>query len=250
MQRQLNISDLHIPYHDKHAWQLTLNIISVVKPDVINLLGDMLDFYKLSSFDKDPARFEDGGLQEDLDQWVHMAREMQVAAPKRCIYRLLPGNHEDRLRRYMWRNPELHGLKALELPNLMRLEELEIEYSANEIEIVPGKLVAKHGDIVRKDSAYSAKAEMLREGFAISTISGHTHRMGMYYASSRSGMFRAVENGCLCDCNPEYVKRPNWQKGITMVTTWDEDFHIDSIPYLGEGERIEAMVMGQLVRIS
>ena len=93
--RELNISDIHIPYHDPFAWGLFLNIVKVVKPTAINVLGDALDFYQLSTFDKDPKQLENGRLQEDFDQWFRMAREMQRAAPGECKYRYLPGNHED-----------------------------------------------------------------------------------------------------------------------------------------------------------
>lgn len=248
--RELNLSDLHIPYHDPHAWQLALNIVAAVKPTGINLLGDMADFYRLSVYDKDPKRFEDGGLQEELDQWYRMARELQRAAPEGCRYRYIIGNHEDRLRRYLNRNPELYGLRALEIPSLFRLAELGIEYCDGEIEIVPGYLVGKHGDVVRRDSAYSAKGELEKERYAISTITGHTHRLGTHYVRTRRGVVKAHENGCLCLLDPEYVKLPNWQQGITMATHWGgELFHVEDIPFLNSGDALKAVVLGQVVTL-
>lgn len=248
--REVNLSDLHVPYHDPHAWQLALNVVKAVQPTTVNLLGDMLDFYRLSHYNKDPQRYEGNWLQEDLDQWYRMARELQRAAPQGCKFRLLPGNHEDRLRRYIEINPQLYGLRALELPTLMRLTELDIEYHRQEIDIVPGQLVGKHGDIVRRDSAYSAKGELEKERHAISTITGHTHRMGTHYARTRRGVVKAHENGCLCQLHPEYVKHPNWQQGLTIVTHWGGDlFHVEDVPFLNEGEHIKAVVMGEVVTL-
>jgi UDP-2,3-diacylglucosamine pyrophosphatase LpxH len=248
--RELNLSDLHIPYHDPFAWQLTLNIVKRVLPTGINLLGDMMDFYRLSVFDKDPSRFEDGGLQNELDQWYRMARELKAAAPTNCRFRYLKGNHEDRLRRYLMRNPELHGLRVLELEALMRVDDLGIEYCEDEIEIAKGTLIGKHGNVVRKDSAYSAKGELEKERYAISTISGHTHRLGTHYVTTRLGVVKANENGCLCMLNPEFVKNPNWQQGFTMTTHWGEDlFHTEDIPFLNYGERLKAVVLGDVVTL-
>jgi predicted phosphodiesterase len=250
LHREVNLSDIHIPYHDPFAWQLTLNIVAMVQPTKVNILGDALDFYQLSTFDKDPKQLENGRLQEDLDQWFHMVRDLQRVAPIDCGYTFLPGNHEDRLRRYLNRNPELYGLRALELPSLMRLGELGIEYHESEVEIVPDLLVGKHGDVVRKDSAFSAKGELEREKYAISTITGHTHRLGTYYARTRNRVVKAHENGCLCLLNPEYVKNPNWQQGFTMTTHFGgELFHVEDIPFLNSGERVKAIVMGSIVTL-
>lgn len=250
MFRELNVSDVHVPYHDPSAWQLFLNIVEVVKPTKINYGGDLLDCYQLSMFDKDPERMKDGSFQEDLDQWFHMARQVQRVVPVGCEFEFVPGNHENRLRRYFMRNPELYGLRALELPALMRLEELGIHYHEAEIEVIPGLLLVKHGEVVRKDSAYSAKGELEREKYAISTITGHTHRLGTHYARTRLRVVKAHENGCLCNLNPEYVTNPNWQQGLTMTTHWGgELFHVEDIPFLNSGERMKAVVLGNVVTV-
>jgi hypothetical protein len=248
LHREINLSDLHIPYCDPHAWQLTLNIVSEVKPTKINILGDALDFYQLSTFDKDPMRIE--RLQEDFDQWYEMARDLQRIAPSDCEYAFLPGNHEDRLRRHLMRHPELYGLRALELPSLMSLKELGITYHETEIEVIPDLLLIKHGDVVRKDSAFSAKGELEKEKYSISTITGHTHRLGTHYARTRNRVVKAHENGSLCLLNPEYVKNPNWQQGFTMTTHFGgELFHVEDIPFLNSGERVKAVVMGSIVTL-
>jgi predicted phosphodiesterase len=253
LQRELNISDLHIPYHDPHAWALFLNIVEAVKPTKINYGGDILDFYQLSTFDKDPKAIEDGRLQENLDQWYQMAHQVKkilIKVAPNCEEEYEPGNHEDRLRRYLMRNPELYGLRALELKTLMRLDELGIKYSEDEIEVIPGLLIIKHGSIVRKESAMSAKGELERERYAISTITGHTHRLGTHYARTRLRVVKAHENGCLCLLNPEYVKNPNWQQGLTMTTHFGgELFHVEDIPFLNSGERVKAVVLGQVVTL-
>ena len=248
--RELNIGDLHIPYHDPFAWALFLEIVKVVKPTAININGDAIDFFQLSKWDKDPEQVKDGTLQENLDQWRHMIKEMQSAAPKKCKYKYLPGNHEGWLRRYLMRNPELYGIRALELTSLMSLDELGIEYQEEEIEVIAGKLILKHGEVVRKESAFSVKGELERERYAISIIMNHVHRMGTFYVRTRNGLVKGHENGCLCQLNPKYMKFPNWQQGCTMTTHYGgELFHVEDIPFLNSGEHIKAVVLGNVVTL-
>lgn len=49
------VSDIHFPYEDKSAVAAFIEEVRLRKPDVIVLNGDLLDFYKLSKFSKDPA---------------------------------------------------------------------------------------------------------------------------------------------------------------------------------------------------
>ena len=50
------ISDIHFPYQDDKAIKAALDFIKTNPVDTIILNGDILDFYDVSSFDKDPDR--------------------------------------------------------------------------------------------------------------------------------------------------------------------------------------------------
>ena len=97
------IPDVHVPYHDKKAWGLTLEVIKDLKPDVVVSIGDFADFYAVSSFDKDPSRrlnlkWEVDCINKELDRLCQVAKNSQVV--------FLEGNHEDRLRRYLWKKAQ------------------------------------------------------------------------------------------------------------------------------------------------
>lgn len=249
VQRDIVISDLHIPFHDPFAWDLTLAVVQTIRPQQLVIAGDALDFWKLSVYDKDPGRMDDSGLQKEIDLWKSMIKQLQRATTKGCLYNFLPGNHEDRLRRYLWRHPELHGLRALDLPSLLSLPELNIGFHEHEYELVPRHLLVKHGRFIRKYSAYSARAELENERFSISTITGHTHRLGTHYTRTRRGLVKAIENGCLCSLEPGYIRNPDWQHGFTLVIRNGKDaFHAINVPYLGGKKRMKCIVMGQEVR--
>lgn len=248
--RDLVLSDWHVPFHDRWGMDLTLKVISIVKPTRIVIAGDALDFWGLSVFDKNPERAKDGGLQVELDIFDKVVRTIIAAVPTGCKMDYLPGNHEDRLRRFIWKNPALYGLRALSLNNLLNLDALGIEYHEDECELLSGQLVVKHGRYVSAHSAASSKRELENEKHAISTITGHVHRLGAFYARTRRGQVAGWENGCLCSLEPEYIKRPNWQHGFTLVTHGGGDaFCAQQIILLGEKKKMKTFVFGEEVRL-
>jgi predicted phosphodiesterase len=249
--RTLEYSDAHVPYHDPYALELAVRIIAVLQPDRIILNGDAVDFYEVSDFDKNPDRLHEGGLQREIDGLGEFLAEVLRAKPTATAVDFLPGNHEDRLRRHLWRHPQLFGLKVLELPNLLELPRYGVTYYPDEILLANGRLVVKHGTLVRKAGGMSALAELEAEKYDVSTLTGHTHRIGSTTVRKRSGIVGGWEGGCLCDLNPEYIKNPNWQQCLSVITeAVDSDsFSVAQVPFLGRGRGLHAVVEGRTVRL-
>lgn len=233
-------TDEHFPFQDEYARNLALQIVRDFDPNLLICGSDGVDFYSLSKFDKDPKRAFD--LQTEITSWRRGVREWATAAPNaRKVF--IPGNHEDRLRRYIWRHPEMAGLNALSLNNLLGLQDLDVEceesiigenYGQSEVEI--GPLVIKHGSVVRKHSAYTARGEMDKEFYNVPVLlTGHVHRGGTHYATTRRGIVRGYECFCLCDTNPSYVNSPNWQQGIVIATIYGTLVQVEPIPFFKEG---------------
>lgn len=242
------LSDLHTPYHDMYAVELACKAAEIVRPTRLVIAGDLIDCYQLSRFDKDPKRVTDN-LQRELDKAGELLAMLRSAVGNNCCMAFLPGNHEQRLYKYLCRNPELASLRVLELPSLLGLAAHGIEY--HEWEFLPLKtLVVKHGDRVRKWSGYTARAELENERFAVSTMTGHTHRLGSHYVTHRTGYVAGWENGCLCDVHPEYVRNPDWQQGFSIIYhNGRESFFVDQAILVGEGKRKHTSVEGQDVRL-
>jgi len=133
-------------------------------PDVRIAGSDGVDFYTLSQFDKNPDRAK--SIDYEVDAWARGQREWQTATPNAMAIFII-GNHEFRLQRYLWRHQEIATLEALQITKFMRLDELGIVYEdtrhemANQ-EVRFGDLVIKHGSLVRKHSAYSARVNSKR----------------------------------------------------------------------------------------
>lgn len=249
--RTLEYSDAHVPYHDPHAMELAVKIIAYVQPQRIIENGDMGDFYEVSCYDKDPAQIRNGGLQNQVQVLNEFHGEVMRAKPADCEVHYTQGNHEYRLIRYLWRHSELFGLKALELPTLLELDKFGIIYHADEMALANGNLIVKHGTLVRKAGGMSALAELENEKYAVSTLTGHTHRIGCTMVRTRRALIGGWEGGCLCDLRPAYVTNPNWQHGVTVITEAidGDSFSVQTIPFLGEGRNMKAVVEGRTVRL-
>lgn len=213
------LTDYHCPFHDPRAHALALLILDDLKPAEIIVGSDGIDCYSISRWDRNPARKDT--LQDEIDTWIELVKEIKQTSPD-AILTWIKGNHEDRLRRLIWNNVGLFGLRALEWPNLLKFEELGIRAGKNN-EVNYGDLaVVKHGSLVRQDSAYTAKGELEKEKHDIVVVSGHTHRAGAHYVTKRSTQVAAFEAGCLCsfEVAAEYTKGvvvPNWQHCVTVI---------------------------------
>lgn len=237
-------TDEHHPYQDDKAIEVALRIVEDFQPDEIVVGSDGIDFYSVSKFSKDPVRLKGNNLQDEINSWKATQRKWIDAAPN-AKRRYITGNHEDRLEKYIWDHPELHGLDALRLPSLLGFDGLGLTKIEDEI-AYGDKLVVKHGTVVRTHSAYTAKGELEKEMYSVSTLTGHTHRGGTHMATSRIGVVQAVEGFCLCDQNPSYIKgRPNWQQGIVLATVSDFGVHFEQIPFFKKRSKTLAIWRGK-----
>jgi len=235
-------TDEHCPHQDDSARSIALKICEDFKPDVRVSLSDGLDFYAVSKYDKDPSVMKDGGLQTEIDVWKRCQREWISASPGARVVSII-GNHENRLERYLWRHPELYGLEALKLENLLDFSSLGIEDVKKEV-FFPDLRIT-HGSYVRRHSGASAKAELEADFYSSNILSGHTHRGGTHYATTRKGVVSASECFCLCDLDPPYDPSPNWQQGITLATIHNDTPFIEQIPFTRKNGKVIAFWRGK-----
>lgn len=224
LEKILIMTDLHVPYQDDKAIDCAIQYgKKMYKPDTIVINGDFLDFYSLSRFDKNPNRKDT--VQDDLNMGKNYLEIIRKNFPKAKIY-YLEGNHESRLKKYLYKNIELVSLEALKLENLLDLKKYKIEfvgsspdYWKNKTDIGHLKLgdsIIMHGDnrlngaSTSKYSCYSIK-NTIHGSTQSNTIIGHVHRLGMYYQSNPYNNIVGVESGCLCQISGT----ANWQQGFS-----------------------------------
>lgn len=229
METAFALGDPHVPYEDKVVMPLVEQFLSDLKPDYLFYVGDSQDFYPLSKFDKNPGRMTN--LQADLDQTARMFARHRKAVPNaRMIH--IDGNHEDRLRRFLWSIvPELANLRCLELDKLLSFEENEISHVGYEEGLlVNGIFLAIHGNISSIHSGYTAKRMYEKHGGC--GVCGHCHRGGSFYKRDRFGIWGWWENFCLCDLDPDYIQNPNWMHGFSVVHFKKKRFWVEQVPII------------------
>jgi predicted phosphodiesterase len=219
------VGDTHGEHVDESAFNVACQIINDTSPDILVHLGDLVDFYAVSRFDKDPSRRL--SIQEDLEKGAEILGRLDQCVSEQCRKILVEGNHGTRLQRYINKNaPALHDLDILKFENLLGLKEIGWEYVDYDLELFPEFLIT-HGERVAKHSGYSAKREM--EEKWCSGISGHVHRGALHMYTPRhryinnKGPSMWIEAFCLCDLEPEYVSgTANWQQGIVLLRRYKD----------------------------
>ncbi len=239
----LYASDIHAPFHDKSAVELLIAFTRKVKPDVIHLGGDTVDFYAVSSYDKDPARKLK--LQHEIDTAKGIIRRLREAAPNaRMEFR--EGNHEFRLRRFLNQSAEvLSVLDCLSLPSLLDLPGMECRYLENKQLCKRGKLFYMHGDEVRAGGSHPAFT--LFNKLKSNLIFGHFHRAGSHIFRDFGGTtYGAWAAGCLCDLHPTYAAHNQWSHGFVVVEySKTGRFQVEPVPITKKGRVSECMWRGK-----
>jgi hypothetical protein len=221
----LEWGDSHFPHQDNAVLSVVGQVAEILQPSFLIHKGDLLDCYDLSRYDQDPYRLHN--LQDEINLGRSHLVQMRMRCPKSKFY-LLEGNHEERLKRAIW---NLKGQQkalayltqfkqSMTWPSLLGLDDLDITFIPYDSKqaranILP-KWITKHGNAVRKFSAYTAKAEL--EKYGRSGSSGHTHRLGVHMRRDHNGAHTWVETGCTCKLDPEYMPDPDWQNGCVVLT--------------------------------
>lgn len=221
IRKPLVISDLHFPYHEQPAIETAIDYGFKNGVDAFYINGDLIDFAKISRWEKDPAL-----MSAPVE--VQMARDFLqglVSLGLPVFYKL--GNHEDRWDRYILQNaPELITLPGLQLKAALGLDELEIELIDSRQHAKFGKLSVLHGHEFG-ESVFSpvnpARGLFLRGKSSV--LAGHNHQTSEHHENNLNGVPTACfSTGCLCDLQPAY--RPfaytKWNHGAAIVDV-DED---------------------------
>lgn len=233
-QTRLVLSDVHIPFQDNDLVGAWLDFAKALKPDAIDIIGDLLDCYPLSTFDKNPARR--ANIQDEADQGHDLLRTIRKVVGPKCQIKMTEGNHEHRLTRMLWgRSKELAPIRNLRIPALLRLDELGIQYHGPQNPYRVGNLWFLHGDVSRKQnfskSAGGSASDAIARAVGGSVLIGHTHQMGHRMYRNWEKNLEGYEVGCVCQFDMEYVVGvPPWQQGWAVANIFpDGNFSVEFI---------------------
>ena len=208
------ISDLHVPYQDPKALSVVLKMVQYFRPNNVIMDGDMLDCVQLSRFNRAPL--PPSSLKAHVEELGGIIRQIQKYS--NVIY--IEGNHEQRVQKYINSDaPELYGLISIESLIHDQLED-EITY----VRTTPGEsmmpwnddLLIGHFNKASQETCYTVK--LLVGKYMTNVVQAHTHRLGEYAKRGYDKILRGWECGCLCDLDPSYIAKPNWQQGFLVYT--------------------------------
>jgi predicted phosphodiesterase len=232
------VGDTQYPYHDRRCLSVVEGVLKEVKPDIILHMGDLIDCYQISAYERDPNRMS--RLQDDIDGCrTLLHRWAQIVPNARRV--LLEGNHEDRLRRLIWSLPgtasELARLRsfqsAMTWPSLLDMDGVGWEWIPGEMQsrtpVLP-KLISIHGHQLRGSTTVEgACARKAMTKYGRSVIVGHHHRACIISRRDHNGQAFGIETGCTCliDGQP-WGSDFNWQQAIT-IGEWSGDHKLMGI---------------------
>jgi len=199
--------------------------------DCVILVGDFMDFYACSFWEKDPRQRDFAG---ELKMGREMLKSIREAFPgKQIIYKL--GNHEERYERWMIaKAPELLGVEDFQIQKLLRLDELNIRIMDYRAPITLGKLNIIHGHEFGKTmtNPVNPSRGLFLKGKS-NSICGHYHQTSSHNEKTiEQKIIGSWSSGCLCDMHPDYAPMNNWNHGFIEVEMDGDDFTVHNYKIL------------------
>lgn len=205
-------------------------IIKLLKKELTGIvqLGDFVDFFQISTYDKNPDR--KNTIKEDLDAYGIWLAKVDALVNAGTHFYQLEGNHEDRLRRYIWaKAPQLQGLVP-DIPDILQFK-IRNKTCNMKYKWFPMKQwdACKIGDVTLHHGHYFNKHVAVNNLSIYETkfIAGHTHRF--QYASN--GVRWSVSAGYgSTEPNIGHIPAPhNWQQSLIILTVNDGIGEIEPI---------------------
>lgn len=213
--KEIFISDIHWPFHNKAAYNVVLKVMQYRQPDLIHIGGDGVDFHSISRHPKHMA--DRTLLKYEVDEARKEIARIRAASPKSKV-NFQEGNHDARMAVYLRdRAPELADIFELTFPKLLQLDEVGINWIPEKQKYKVGKLYHHHGHLLPGGGVSPAKAKFAKTFQNI--IFGHHHRFD-YHATRQYGtgeLFQSVGNAMLYTLSPDYAHVNDWQIGFTEI---------------------------------
>jgi hypothetical protein len=212
------ISDLQVPFHDPKAIDITFDYLTKEGIDTLFINGDLVDFYQLSDFQKDPRVRK---FDEEHEAIIEMLAYIRKSFPNITIYYNLDANHEFRYERYMrTKAPELLSLQLFEIEDILQLNTFNIKPLKNLDHVKFGHLPIIHGDTTFRRGSGVSPAKTLYDRVKQSAIASHVHRTSEYTTKNQfdGEIFTCWTTGHLMHPNVEYCKHVDqYNQGFAIL---------------------------------
>ena len=175
--RVLFVPDTHAPFHDPIAWKAFLAAAKEWRPHRLVIQGDFVDFHAVSAHAQNPTKAR--RIVDELANIHEMIADLQSIGASEVVY--TEGNHEDRLRRYIWQN-------ASALDGLLTVQAL-LKLPSN-WQYIPYQQPFRIGKVLCVHDVGKCGLGAIRQSMAAvsgSVIMGHIHRAELVIKGNLGG---------------------------------------------------------------
>ena len=216
------LPDVHLTDQVPKDYAAVKPFIKDMRPDEIILLGDFTDISSLSAWDYDKKRKMEGRRLNNEMRCANRELDFLQKYSDKVTY--IEGNHEDRITRYLDKNPEMEGL--IEIQGRLKLKERGIKWiKLNDLYKV-GDMYFTHGMFT---NLHNAKKHLQTLGCNVCYGHQHSTQTSMQNMAMQKP-FMAYALGTLGDKKPDYLKNKpgNWinQFGIFYWDTKTGHFNL------------------------
>lgn len=218
----LIINDIHLPYHSITALNVALKYGFEKKVNTILINGDLIDFYTISRFQKDPRK---RNLANEIKTTRDFLAVLRKIFPKAKIFFKL-GNHDVRWEHYLIEKaPDLLGLDEFNLESILRLSDHDITMIPDKQIVHIGKLTALHGHELGTSIMSPVNiARGLYLKAKDNAICGHHHQTSEHTEPNINGkVVTCWSVACLSELHPDYAPINKYTHGFAHVKVVDEE---------------------------
>lgn len=210
-QRAIVLTDIHLPYEDKKTLKAVEKFMADYKFDYYINLGDLIDFDYISKYNEANKRGNEGKrIRKDYETANKLLDRHQAiirSNNKHAKFILLEGNHDQRIERFIDKEPVTEGY--FEMEHGLNLKKRGFQwYRENEV-FKLGKVRFIHGKYTSKNHAFKHV-----DNYGFNIVYGHLHDVQCYskiqYGDDSTIVGQSI--GCLCRYDQKYLKGnpTNW----------------------------------------
>jgi len=213
------ISDVQAPFHDVEALETTVKYLQERGIDCLLCNGDLIDFYGISSFEKDQTKRD---FAQERVTCIDVLTWIKEQFPDIPVYYNLDSNHENRYERYMQKKaPEIFSTEMFMVEDLLMLHEIGIIPIRGYDHIRIGKLPIVHGHTVfRGQTSPVSPARTVYMKMKHSCVASHCHKISQYtWVDMKGEVHSTWTTGCLMNLNVDYNPHGNdYVHGFAVVS--------------------------------
>ena len=218
------LCDTQNPFQDNEAIAGAVEYLKKRGVNTLFLNGDMVDFYGISAYQKDPKKRK---FVEEIDNIRGFLGWLRSEFPDAIIYYNLNANHEIRWEKWlMQKAQEVFGMPEFELESILKLNEFKIIPLKTYDHCLIGKLPVFHGHTVfGRFSNTISKAKTVYDKLKHPAIVSHVHVTDEYNARDHvtGQIYTTYTVGCLMHLNVEYNPHGNnYNHGFAYIETDSE----------------------------